>query len=143
MIDLRVMNDFAHNKKPAILENFARGISEINRALDTVTKPKLFSQPHRGVAHGNDSTRATYFLDNVAAIVRFDLFLHRGHHVGRAQIDFLACRCAAGNKIRAHDIVRRAAAAFYSSNGPLGFSTAAEVIITEAGGSGVLESSTR
>ena len=103
MIDLGVVNDLPDNKQPAIFENFARSVSEINRALHAVAKTKLFRQAHRGVAHGYDSTRATYFLDNVTAVVRFDLFLHRGHHVGRAEINFLARRCAAGNEIRAHD----------------------------------------
>src|SRR5713101_381638 len=109
MIDLWVMNDFADNKEPAILENFARSISEINRALDTVTKTKLFRQAHRRVAHGNDPTRAAHLFDNVATIVRLDLLLHRGHHVRCAQIDFLARRRAAGNKIRAHNYSERSA----------------------------------
>jgi hypothetical protein len=47
--------------------------------------------------------------------------LHRRHHVGRTQIDFLARRRAAGDKISAHEILRRFAALSYSSTGPLGF----------------------
>src|SRR5256886_12029414 len=109
MIDLWVMNNFTDNKQPAILENLARSISEINRALDTVTKAKLFRQAHRRITHGNDPTRAAHLLDNVATIVRLDLLLHRGHHVRRAQIDFLACRGAAGNEIRAHNSSERSA----------------------------------
>src|SRR6266478_2280368 len=142
MIDLRVMNDFADNKKLAIFEDLTRCIGEIDRALDPVAKAKLFCQAHRRVAHGNDSTRPAHFIDNVAAIVRLDLLLHGSHHIRRAEVHFFSCGCAAGNKIRAHEMTRRCRFS-YSSKGPLGFSNAADVIITDAGGSGVLESSTR
>ena len=69
MIDLGVMNDFADNKKPAILKNFARSISKIDCALDAIAKTELFRQAHGSVAHGNDSTRPAHLLDNVAAIM--------------------------------------------------------------------------
>src|SRR6266568_8131284 len=139
------MNNLADNKKPAIFKHFARGIGEIDRALDSVTKAKLFRQAHGRVAHGNDAARATHFFDNVAPIMGLDLFLHRGHDVRGAQINFLARRCAAGNKIRAHKIMPRKLSGppAYSSKAPLGFWNAPEVTIRLAGGSGALESSTR
>ena len=96
------MNDLADNKKPAIFENFARRIGEIDRALDPVTKTKLFRQAHGRVAHGNDPARAPDLIDDVAAIMRLDLLLHGRHHVGRTQVHLLARRRAAGNQIRAH-----------------------------------------
>ena len=102
MINLGVVNNLADNKKPAISKHLARGIGEINRAFDTVAKTKLFRQPHGGIADGNHSARATHLVDDVAAVMRFNLFLHRGHNVRGAQINFLARRRAAGNKIRAH-----------------------------------------
>ena len=105
MIDLRVVNDFADNKKTAIFENLARCIGKIDRALDPVAKAKLFRQAHSGVAHGNDSPRPAHFLDNIAPIMRFDLLLHRSHDVGRAQVHFLPRCCAAGNQIRAHTMI--------------------------------------
>jgi len=104
MIDLRVMNDFADNKKLAIFENLARCISKIDRALDPVAKAELFCQTHRGIAHGNDSTRPAHFIDNVAAVMRFDLLLHRRHHIRRAEVHFLPRGCSAGNKVRTHEI---------------------------------------
>ena len=57
MVDLRVVNDFADNKKTAIFKDFARGIRQIDRALDPVAKTKLLRQAHGRVAHGDDSTR--------------------------------------------------------------------------------------
>jgi hypothetical protein len=33
-----------------------------------------------------------------------DLFLHRGHHVGRPQVYFLARRRSAGDEVRTHDL---------------------------------------
>src|SRR5205814_5942765 len=68
MIHLWVVNDLADNKEPAILKNLARGICEIDRALDPVAKAKLFRQAHRGVAHGDDSARATHLIDDVAPV---------------------------------------------------------------------------
>src|SRR5436190_24302902 len=121
MINLGVVNNLADNKEPAISKHLARGIGEINRAFDTVAKTKLFRQPHGGVADGNYSARATYLINNVAAVMRFDLFLHRGHNVRGAQINFLARRRAAGNKIRAHRISGDLPRTVYSSKGPLGF----------------------
>ncbi len=103
MIDLGVVDDLADNKEPAIFENLAGGIGEIDRPFDAVTKAKLFGQPHRCISYRNHSTGATHFIDNVAAVMRLDLFLHRRHHVGCAQVNLLACRRAAGNKIRAHN----------------------------------------
>jgi len=69
MIDLGIVNDFADNKEPAISKYFARSVGEVDCALNAVTKPKLFRQPHRRVAHGNDAACATHFFDNVAAIM--------------------------------------------------------------------------
>src|SRR5882724_7648835 len=96
------MDNFADDKKPAIFENFARGISEIDCALDSITKTKLFRQADRCIAYRNHSTGTADFLDDVTAIVRFDLLLHRRHHVRRAEVHFFACGCAAGNQVRAH-----------------------------------------
>ena len=103
MIHLWVVNDLAHNKEPAILKNFARGVREIDRAFDPVTEAKLFREAHGCIAHGNDSTCPTHLIDDVALVMRLHLFLHRSHHVRGAQIDFLARCRAAGNKIRTHN----------------------------------------
>ena len=105
MIDLRIMDNLANDKKPAIFEDLARGISEIDGALDPVTEAKLFRQTHGCIAHGNDSASAAHFLDNVAAIMGLDLLLHRRHHIRCAEVDFLASGGAAGNQIRAHFMV--------------------------------------
>src|SRR5260370_31327973 len=138
------MNDLADNKEPAISKDFARSVGEVDRTLDAVAKPELFRQAYGRVTNGKDSAGATNFLDNIAAVMRFDLFLHRGHDVRGAQINFLARRRAAGNKIRAHKIMRQfAPPPAYSSKGPLGFWNAPEVTMRLAGGSAVLESSTR
>src|SRR6266853_6351975 len=107
MVDLWVMNDLADNKKLAIFENLAGSISKIDRALDPIAKAELFRQAHRGIAHGNDSTGAAHLLDNVAPIMRFDLLLHRGHYIRRAEVHFLPRGCAAGNQIRAHEEMRQ------------------------------------
>ena len=55
IVDFGVVNDFAEDKEPAVLENFARGIGQIDRALDAVTKAKLLRQSHSHVANANDS----------------------------------------------------------------------------------------
>src|SRR5438034_10010542 len=101
MIDLRVMNDLADNKKPAVFEDFPRRISEIDGSLDSVAKAKLFWQAHRCIADANHSTGTAHFLDDIAAIVRLHLLLHRCDDIRRAEIHLLARGCAAGNQVRA------------------------------------------
>jgi hypothetical protein len=91
------VNDFAYDKKPAIFENLARRISEIDRAFDAVTKTELFGQTHGRITGLDDPAGAADFLDNIAAIMRLDLLLDSGHYIRRAQIDFLARRRSAGD----------------------------------------------
>src|SRR4030095_3486324 len=107
MIDLGVMDDFTDNKKTAILKNLSRRICEIDRALDAIAKTKLFRQAYRGGTHCNGAPGPAHFFDNIAPIVRLDLLLDGSHHVGRAQVHFLAGRCAAGNQVRTHGFGQR------------------------------------
>src|SRR6266852_2297004 len=107
MIDLRIMNNFPNNEKPAIFENLVRCVREVDGALDAVAETKLLGQAHGGVPDGNHSADAADFFDNITAIVRLDLLLHGRHHVRRAQVHFLAGSCAAGNQVRAHDFGQR------------------------------------
>ena len=102
MIDLRVMNDFADNEQSPFFEYFARGVSKIDRALDTVAEPKLLGQTHSRVADRYDSAGTPNFFDNVAAIMRLHLLLHGRHYVRRTQIHLLVRRGAAGNQVCAH-----------------------------------------
>ena len=98
------MNDLADNEEPAVLENFMRGVSEIDRALDAVTKSKLLRQSHRDIADADQTAAAPNLVHDLAEIVRLDLLLHRRHHVGRAQVYFFARRRAAGDQVRAHKL---------------------------------------
>ena len=91
------MNDFADNEEPSVFKNLARRICEIDRALNPITKAKLLRQAHCSIAHRNHSTGTTDFLDDVAAVMRFNLLLDRSHHIRRAEVYFLARCCAAGN----------------------------------------------
>src|SRR5438477_3702902 len=105
MIDLRVMNDFADNEQSPFFEDFARGISKIDRALDTVAEPKLLGQTHSRVAHRNNSPGVSYFFNDVAAIMRLHLLLHGRHYIRCAQIYSLASSGAARNQVRTHVVV--------------------------------------
>ena len=96
------MNDFANDKETAILKNFARGIGEIYGALDSVAKSKLFCQAHSDVADRDNPAIASHPINDIAAIMRFHLFLHRRHYVGRAQVNFFPGSRAAGYQICAH-----------------------------------------
>lgn len=96
------MNDFADNEEAAILENFAGCISEIDCALDPVTETKLLGQPDGDVADRNDSAAPADHVDDVASIMRLDLFLNRGHYLRGAEIDLVARGRPAGNKVGAH-----------------------------------------
>ena len=105
MVDLWIMDNFTHNKQTAILENLARGVCEIDRALNAVAKAKLLCQADGGISHGNNSAGASNLFDDIASVMRLDLLLHGRHHVWRAQVHPLARSCAAGNQVRAHNIV--------------------------------------
>src|SRR5437763_16088617 len=110
MFELKIINYLTYNKEPAISKYFARRVGEVDRTLNAVTKPELFRQAYGRVTNGKNSAGAANFFDNIAALMRRHLFLHRRHHVGRAQVDVVARCRAAGNKIRAHKILRRFAA---------------------------------
>ena len=69
MIDLRVMNNFSHNKQAAILENLARGVCKIDRALDAVAETKLLRQTHCRISYGNRSAGAPDLFDDITAVV--------------------------------------------------------------------------
>src|SRR5437667_12186471 len=102
MVDLRVVNDLADDEEPALFENFARGVSEVDRALNPVTKAELLGEADNGVANCNDPAGATHFVDDVAAIMLLKLLLHRRHHVRSTQVDLFARRSSAGVEGRAH-----------------------------------------
>src|SRR5438067_304598 len=105
MVDLRVMNNFADNEQSPFFEYFARGVSKIYRALDTVAEPKLLGQTHSRVADRYDSPGTPNFFDNVAAIMRLHLLLDGRHHIRCAQIYSLASSGAARNQVRTHVVV--------------------------------------
>ena len=86
------------------LKYFARGIGEIDRAFDAIAKPELLRQPHGRFADRKDAAGATDLVDDVAPVMRLDLFLHGRHHLRRAQVHFLMRRRAAGDQICAQDI---------------------------------------
>src|SRR5437879_4114463 len=106
MVTIQDVNALADDSDPARFANFARGVSEIDRALDPVTKAELLGEADNGVANFNDPAGATQFVDDVAAIVLLNLLLHRRHYVRRTQVDLFARRRSAGDEVRAHKIRR-------------------------------------
>src|SRR5947208_10707745 len=94
------MNDLADNKQATVLENFPGGVGQIDRPLDPVAKAEFLREADSRVTNANDSASAANFVDNVTAIMLLDLFLYRGHHVGRTQVDFFARCRSAGNEVR-------------------------------------------
>ncbi len=69
LVHFRVMNDFTNDEETTIFEDLASGIGQIDSALDSVTKSKLFRQAHRDVADGNNPTIASHTLNDIAAIM--------------------------------------------------------------------------
>src|SRR3954468_792207 len=96
------MNYFSNDEEATILEDFARSIGQVDGALDPVAEAELLGQANSRLTDGNDAASAANFVHVIAPVVRFDLLLHARHHVGRTQIDLLARRGAAGDKMRAH-----------------------------------------
>ena len=58
LVDLGVVNDLAEDEEPAVLEDLARRVGEIDRALDAVAKAELLREPHRDVADVRDAARS-------------------------------------------------------------------------------------
>src|SRR5207253_1007138 len=112
LVDLGVMNDFADNKQATVLENFPGGVGQIDRPLDPVAKAEFLREADSRVTNANDSASAANFVDNVTAIMLLDLFLHRGHNVGRTQVDFLDKVRRAGGIVRVGDTTVRLAKEF-------------------------------
>ena len=96
------MDDLSDNEEPAVLENLARCISQIDGALHPVTKAELLGQANGGVSDRNNSALPPDLVHDVTAIMGLHLLLHRRHHVGGAQIHLLARGRAAGDQVRAH-----------------------------------------
>src|SRR5207249_10180650 len=68
-VHLRVVNDFADDEEAAVLKNFARGVGEIDGALDAVAESKLLGQPHRHITNGNDAAVTANSIDHIAAVM--------------------------------------------------------------------------
>src|ERR1044071_7660117 len=99
------MDDLPDNEQAALLEDFARGIGEIDGPLDAVTEAKLLCQPHRYPVDRDNAPTATDLVDNVAAIVGFDLFLDGSHHFRGAEVDLVTGSSAAGDEVCAHRLM--------------------------------------
>ena len=70
IVHLRVVNDFAEQKNAAFGIGFARGISQIDGALDAVAKAEFLRQFDGQIAGGKDVAVGADALDQFAAVMR-------------------------------------------------------------------------
>ena len=89
VVDLRVVDDLAENIDRLLGKDLARGIGQVNGALDAVAEAELLGELDGQVAGGKDMPAGADALDQVAAIMREDLRLHRRHDIRAAEVDLL------------------------------------------------------
>src|SRR5579862_1072622 len=87
LVDLRVVDDLAQDEEPAILENLARGVGQVDGPLDPVAEAELLRQLQGYPLEADDAPAGAQPLDDLAAVVRFNLRLHGGHDIRRAEVD--------------------------------------------------------
>ena len=86
-VHIGVVDDFAEEKNPAVLENFARRVGEVDGAFDAVAKAKFFREADGRIARLEDTALCAEFFDEFAAVVGFHLGLDLGHDLRRADVD--------------------------------------------------------
>ena len=85
-IDIRIVDDFAEEKNPAVGKNLARGIGQIDGPLDSIAEPELLRETDRCGSRLENTAVGADIFHQFAPVVAFDLGLHMGHHVRRAQV---------------------------------------------------------
>lgn len=80
-IDLWVVDDFAEEVERFVIEDFARGVGEVDGAFDAVAETELACEADGGVADGEDATVFAEFFDERAAVVFLDDSLDFFHDV--------------------------------------------------------------
>ena len=68
-------------------KDLARRVGEIDGAFDAVAKAELLREPHGHAFRAEGAARRPQLFHHLTAVMRFDLRLHRRHHVGRAEVD--------------------------------------------------------
>ena len=86
-VHIGVVNDFAEEKNPAVLENLASRISQIDGAFDAIAKAEFLREADGGVSRLKNSALRSDFFNELAAVVGLHLGLHMGHNLGGADID--------------------------------------------------------
>jgi hypothetical protein len=92
VIDLRVVNDLAQQENSPVRIRPPRGVGQVYRPLHPVTKTELLRQLDGHVPRRQNMPVRANPLDQLAAVVRQHLGLHRRHNVRTAQVHFLRGR---------------------------------------------------
>ena len=86
-VHIGVVDDFAEEKNPAVFENFARRVGEVDGAFDAVAKAKFLCEADGCISRLEDTALCAEFFDEFAAVVGFHLGLDLGHDLRRADVD--------------------------------------------------------
>ena len=89
VVHLRVVDDLAEDIDGLIGEDLARGVGQVNGALDAVAEAEFLGQLDGQVARGKHMPAGANALDQVAAVMREDLGLDGGHDIRTAEVDLL------------------------------------------------------
>ena len=123
IVDLGIVDDFAEDINWLVRENFSRGISQINRALDAITKTEFLRQLYSQPIGGQDMASCANAVNEFAPIMRKNLGLNRFHDVGAAKVDLSwRCRC-----VGCHMVSGAGALAQFGCQPPVGHTVALAV----------------
>ena len=91
VVDLRVVDDLAKQVNGARWrEDAARGVSQVDRAFNAVTKAEFLGQLHREPSgSGQDAAIDANARDQLAPVMGDDLGLNGLHNVRSSEVDFL------------------------------------------------------
>ena len=86
-VHLRIVDDLADEEDAVVGEDPARGVGEVDGALDAVAKAELLREADRRVADGENPSPGADLLDDRTLVVVRYLSLNALHHLGGADID--------------------------------------------------------
>jgi hypothetical protein len=86
-VDIRVVDDFAKEKNPSVLENLPGRVGEVDGPLDPVAKAEFLREADRRMACLENTALGADFFHQFAAVVFFDLGMDMGHDIRRADVD--------------------------------------------------------
>ncbi len=89
-VDLGVVDDFSNQENAVVGKYLARGVGEIDGALDAVTKAKFLSESDGGVTDDQFAMQVAQAFHDRGLVMLRHFCGDEFHHIGTAEVDALA-----------------------------------------------------